>query len=125
MDNFWQFMGLVLWFALIMIWIIIVFQIIGDMMRNHDSSGWAKAGWIFLIIIFPFLGALLYLIVNAKGMAERNQKAMETMKAAQDTYIRQAAGATPAEQISQAKQLLDSGAISQAEYDNLKARALG
>lgn len=122
--NFWHYVGLILWFALIVIWVMIVFQIITDMFRDHQTSGWIKAVWILFLFLLPFLTALIYLIVNGRKMAERQRDALETMKAAQDTYIRQAAQASPSEQISQAKQLLDSGAISQQEYESLKSRAM-
>ena len=102
----------------------IVFQIISDMFRDHQSSGWIKALWIVFIFFFPFLGVLVYLIVNGKKMALRQQEALKTAKAAQDTYIRQASQASPTEQISQAKQLLEAGAISNEEFAQLKSRAM-
>jgi predicted neutral ceramidase superfamily lipid hydrolase len=122
--DFWHYVMLFLWIALIFMWVMIVFQIITDMFRDHKTSGWIKAIWILLLFAIPFLTALIYLIVNGRKMAERQREALETAKAAQDTYIRQVAQASPADQISQAKQLLDAGAISQEEFDNLKAKAL-
>ena len=77
------------------------------------------------MIFIPFLTVLIYLIVRGRGMAERNAAAAVEMKAAQDSYIRDVAGSSPADQIARAKELLDSGAISQAEFDSLKAKALG
>jgi hypothetical protein len=122
--DFWHYVMLFLWIALIFMWVMIVFQIVSDMFRDHKTSGWIKALWIFALFAIPFLAALLYLIINGRKMAERQREALETAKAAQDTYIRQVAQASPAEQITQAKQLLDSGAISQEEYEQLKARAM-
>ena len=103
-----------------------LFQIIGDMFRDKEMSGWMKAVWIVLLIFLPFLTALIYLIVRGRGMAERQAAGMQQMKEQQDAYIKQVAGAStsPADQIASAKQLLDSGAITQQEFDALKAKAL-
>ena len=124
MNSFWDWIWLTLWiFALIiLIWIIIA--IISDLFRNHESSGWVKALWIIFLIIAPWLAALIYLIVNHKGMAERSMKAAEKMQKEQAQYIQTVAGTSPAEQIKHAKELLDAGTISQQEYDQLKAKAL-
>ncbi|MGV1003498.1 MAG: PLDc N-terminal domain-containing protein [Candidatus Nanopelagicales bacterium] len=122
--DFWHYVYLIFWFALFMIWIMILFQIIGDLMRDRQTSGWLKAVWIVLLVLVPFLTALVYLIVNGRKMSERQREALETAKAAQDTYIRQVAAASPAEQIAQAKQLLDRGVITEPEYLKLKAQAL-
>ena len=124
MNSFWDWIWLTLWiFALIiLIWIIIA--IISDLFRNHESSGWVKALWIIFLIIAPWLAALIYLIVNHKGMAERSMKAAEKMQKEQAQYIQTVAGTSPAEQIKHAKDLLDAGTISQQEYDQLKAKAL-
>ena len=124
MNSFWDWIWLTLWiFALIiLIWIIIA--IISDLFRNHESSGWVKALWIIFLILAPWLAALIYLIVNHKGMAERSMKAAEKMQKEQAQYIQTVAGTSPAEQIKHAKDLLDAGTISQQEYDQLKAKAL-
>jgi hypothetical protein len=122
--DFWHYVMLFLWIALIIMWVMIVFQIVSDMFRDHQTSGWIKALWIFFLFFAPFVAALLYIIINGRKMAERQQEALATAKAAQDNYIRQAAQASPAEQISQAKQLLDAGTISQEEFEQLKARAI-
>ena len=113
-----------LWiFALIvLIWVIIA--IISDLFRNHESSGWVKALWIIFLIIAPWLAALIYLIVNHKGMAERSIAAAEKAQKQQQQYIQSVAGTSPAEQIKHAKDLLDAGTIDQAEYDQLKSKAL-
>lgn len=116
-----------LWYALmVFLWVaylFVLFFIFSDIFRNHKMPGWLKAIWI-LVCFFP-LGALIYLIVHAKGMGERARQAQEDAMAAQQAYIRQAAGTSgPADQIAQAKALLDSGAISQQEFDSIKAKAL-
>ena len=93
---------------------------------DHTLSGWGKAGWAIFLVLVPWLGALVYIIARGDSMNHRQLQAMSEAKAAQDRYIQQAAAkaANPAEQIASAKQLLDSGAISQQEYDALKAKAL-
>ncbi|MET0741417.1 MAG: SHOCT domain-containing protein [Candidatus Nanopelagicales bacterium] len=122
--------GDILWFILISFaffaYLIVLFNIIGDMFRDHEMSGWVKALWIVLLIFLPFVTALVYLIVRGRGMAERQAAGMQRMKEQQDAYIKQVAtGSTsPADEIASAKQLLDSGAITQQEFDALKAKAL-
>jgi Short C-terminal domain/Phospholipase_D-nuclease N-terminal len=119
----------ILWTTLIFfawvlfIWIAITVFI--DIFRRHDTSGWAKAGWIILIVVLPWIGVLIYLIVNHDGMMERRQKDVETSQAQFDKAVRQAAGSGgAASEIEKAKALLDSGAITQAEFDSIKAKAL-
>ncbi|WP_315548926.1 SHOCT domain-containing protein [Microbacterium aurum] len=92
--------------------------------RDRKLSGGWKAVWIFFLIFFPIITALISLIARGRGMGERQVEAVQQYKAAQDDDINQVAGTSPAEQIAQAKSLLDSGAISQAEFDALKAKAL-
>ena len=87
-------------------------------------NGFAKALWIIFLVLVPWLTALIYLIVEHKGMAERSMKAAEKMQKEQAHYIQTVAGTSPAEQIKHAKDLLDAGTISQQEYDQLKAKAL-
>ena len=118
-----------LWFFLFVIWFWLLLTIFGDLFRDHEVSGWAKALWVVFIIVLPFLGILVYLIVRGGGMAQRQAAAMQQAQAQFDDYVRQTAGTSgggsAADQISKAKDLLDSGAISQAEFDALKAKALG
>ncbi len=102
-----------------------LFSIIGDIFRDRSLSGFAKAVWFIFLIFVPILTALVYLIARGGGMAERDAETVRRYKSAQDDYIKSVAGTSPADQIAQAKSLLDSGAISQAEYDQLKAKALG
>ena len=116
--SFWFF----IWISAIMIW----FQCIIDMFRDHTLSGWAKAGWALVLIFIPWLGALIYLIARGKSMNERRMAAYAELQATQQRYIQDVAGkaANPADQIASAKALLDSGAITQQEYEALKAKAL-
>jgi hypothetical protein len=116
--SFWFF----IWIAAITVW----FRCILDMFRDHTLSGWGKAGWAILLIFVPWLGALIYIIARGRSMTERQMAAMTQQQAAQDTYIKQVAATSTsaADQIASAKALLDSGAITQAEFDTLKAKAL-
>ncbi len=122
LNVLWSMLIFFAW--VIFIWIAITVLI--DVFRRHDLSGWGKAGWIILIVILPWLGVLIYLIVNHQGMADRRTKEVQTSQAQFDDYVRKTAGtgAGAAGEIEKAKQLLDSGAITQAEFDALKARAL-
>ena len=118
-HGFWD---LLLWSFWIFIWISAIFawfRCLFDLFSDHTLTGWAKAGWAALLIFLPWIGALIYLVVRGRSMAS-------AIEAAQEKYIRSVAGpgASPAEQIVHAKSLLDSGAISQAEFESLKAKAL-
>ena len=119
LDVLWTMLIFFLW----VIWFWILITVFADIFRRHDVSGWSKALWMVFVIFLPFLGVLVYLGVNSKGMAERNVKDMRQAQAQTDDYIRTVAGG-PAGEIEKAKQLLDSGAISQAEFDALKQKAL-
>ena len=122
LNVLWDILIIFAWFMYI--WLAIV--AFTDLFRRRDTSGWAKAGWVFLIVIIPWLGVLAYLIVNHDGMAERNEKQSRAARAQFDHAVREAAGhGGPANEIETAKKLLDSGAISQAEFDAIKAKALG
>lgn len=123
-DTLWE------WFLVLMYWffffayLVILWQILGDLFRDREASGWAKAGWVVFLVVLPYLAALVYLIARGKGMAERHAQAVQQVRAETDQYIRTVAGTSPAEQIATAKQLLDSGAIDDAEFAQLKSRAL-
>ena len=127
MDSFWDFFWFIISFFLLMAYLVVLFQILTDLFRDHQTSGWLKAVWVFFLIILPLITSLVYLIARGQGMAERNIEAMQVAQADADAYIRSVAvsSASPAEEISKAKALLDSGAISQQEFDQLKAKALG
>jgi hypothetical protein len=122
--SFWD----IIWFIIVsfafIAYLMVMFQIIGDLFRDRETSGAMKAVWIIALILFPFLTAVVYLVVRGKGMYERQASALHDARASQEDYIRSVATASPGDQIAQAKGLLDSGAISQAEFDALKAKAL-
>ena len=107
------------------IWIWLLITIFADLFRRHDMSGWAKAGWIVVLLVLPFVGVLIYLIAQSRGMAERRQKDVQQAQSQFDDYVRSVSSqGQPADQIARGKQLLDSGAISQQEFEALKQKAL-
>lgn len=123
--NIWEFLLWLFWIyiAVACIWIFIT--IIIDIFRDPTLNGWAKALWVVFLVFLPFLAAFIYLIARGKSMTERRVAEMKEAQAAQNSYIREVAGtSSPAAEIESAKKLLDSGAISQAEFDALKAKAL-
>jgi hypothetical protein len=123
--NFGDFFWLLIWSFVFVFYLMILFQIIRDLFRDRDLSGWWKALWIIALIFVPFLTALIYLIVRGRGMAERQAGEVQQAQAATDSYIQEVAGrGNPAEQIATAKRLLDDGTITAAEFERLKAAAL-
>jgi hypothetical protein len=120
--------GQVMWTMFVFFaWILffwLLFMVFGDLFRRHDISGWGKAGWSIFVIFLPFLGCFVYLITQGRHMGERNLSEAQAAQAQLDSHIRSVAGGS-ADQIERAKELLDSGAITQAEYEQLKAKALG
>jgi hypothetical protein len=121
LDILWTTLIFFAW--VLFIWIAITVFI--DIFRRHDISGWAKAAWVVLIVILPWIGVLIYLIANHDGMMERRVKETQAAQAQFDAYVRQTAGSGGAAgEIEKAKQLLDSGAINQQEFESLKAKAL-
>jgi len=121
LEVFWTMLVIFAW----VIWFWLLITVFADLFRRHDISGWAKALWIIFVIVLPFLGVLIYLLVESKGMAERNQKQAQQAQQQFDSYVKEvAAQSDPTEQIAKAKQLLDSGTITQAEFDSIKAKAL-
>lgn len=119
-DFIWMFFTIFVFFA----WLMVLFSIISDLFRDRALSGLAKAVWLVALIFVPVLTALIYLIARGKGMAERSAAQVSAQRSATDDYIRSVAGSTPAQELSQAKTLLDSGAISAEEYASLKAKIL-
>jgi Phospholipase_D-nuclease N-terminal len=122
---FLDIVGTLLVFFGFVIWLQLLFTMFGDLFRRHDVSGWAKAGWTVLAIVLPFIGVLIYLGTQGPGMAERKAKEMRAAQAQFDEYVRKTAGSDgPAAEIARAKELLDGGAISQAEFEEVKRKAL-
>jgi len=106
------------------IWFWLLISIFSDLFRRHDLGGGVKVLWMIFVIVLPYLGVFVYLIANHDGMAERSVKQQQAAQQQLDDRIRSAAPSSAAADIEKAKQLLDSGAITQAEYDALKAKAL-
>jgi Phospholipase_D-nuclease N-terminal len=119
-DVMWSMFVFFMW----ILWFWLLFTVFGDLFTRHDISGWAKAGWTVFVIILPFLGVFIYLIAQGKAMGERAAARAQSQKAEMDDYVRSVASSGPTDQIAKGKELLDSGAITQTEYDQLKSKAL-
>jgi hypothetical protein len=120
-DVMWTMFVFFAW--ILFFWML--FGVFGDLFGRHDISGWAKAGWTVFVIILPFLGIFVYLISQGKAMGERAQERARAQQAQVDDYVRTVAtSGSPTEEIAKGKELFDSGAITQAEFDQLKAKAL-
>ena len=122
LDLMWTMLVFFLW----IMWIWLLFTVFADIFRRHDLSGWGKAGWLIFAILLPFLGVFIYLITQNVGMTERNLERSRAQRDQFDDYVRTTAGGGggAAAEIDKAKQLLDSGAITQAEFEALKLKAL-
>ena len=121
LEVFWT---MLIFFAFI-VWIWILFTVFADLFRRQDIGGWAKTAWIVFVVIFPFLGVFVYVIAQHKGMNERSVRQQEAAKQEMDQYVRSVAGKSdPTQQIAKGEELLKSGAITQAEFDEIKKRAL-
>jgi hypothetical protein len=125
-SNFVDILLWTLWIWLVFAFFMVMFRAFGDLFSDKSVSGWGKFWWSVFIIFLPFIGLLVYVIARGDGMAERQMAKMAEMQAAQTAYIREAAGSgsTATDQIASAKALLDAGAITQAEFDALKSKAL-
>jgi hypothetical protein len=121
LNLFWT----MLFVFVFVLWIFLVIQIFIDIFRSHDMSGWVKALWVFFIIILPFLGVLVYVIARGGKMREHQIADVESQQKAFDSYVRETAGATPADQLHKLADLKDRGVISDAEFDAQKAKILG
>jgi uncharacterized membrane protein YcjF (UPF0283 family) len=120
---FLDIVGTMLIFFAWVIWFFILIRVFMDVFRRHDISGWGKAGWVLLCIVLPFLGVLIYLIAHGQDMGQRDIEQAKAQQTQFDDYVKSVSEGSAGE-IAKAKSLLDSGAITQAEYDTLKAKAL-
>jgi hypothetical protein len=121
LEVLWTMLVFFLWVS----WFVLLFRIVGDVFRRHDIGGGKKTLWLIFLVLVPFVGVFAYLIANSDDMARRNVQQVEAAQAQFDDYVRSTAGSGgAAAEIDRAKQLLDSGAISQAEFDAIKAKAL-
>jgi hypothetical protein len=106
------------------IWIWILITILSDLFRDHETSGWAKAAWVLFLVFIPFLTALIYLIVRGSGMRDRTIKAQAEAKQHFDSYVREQAHTTPADELHKLNELKEKGALSSEEFDKAKAKLL-
>ena len=120
LEVFWT---MLIFFAFF-IWIWLLIVVFTDLFRRSDTSGLAKVAWIIFIIIIPYLGVFVYLIAEHRGMTERAVKSQEAAKSEMDAYVKSVAGGDPTEQIAKGEELLKQGTISQAEFDQIKRKAL-
>jgi len=123
-TSFLTFLWSLIVIFFMVVYFIILFTVIVDVFRRHDASGGKKALWLIFIFFFPFLGLIVYLIANGDGIAQRHSASQQQAQQDFDSYVRNVSGGDSAQQIAKAKELLDSGAITQAEFDQLKAKAL-
>lgn len=122
--SFGEALLLVLEVFLFVAWLWILFAIISDLFRDHETSGWGKAGWVLFLLILPFLGALVYLIARGDGMRERTIRAQEDAKSQFDAYIRQQVHSSPADELHKLNELKEKGALSPEEFERAKAKLL-
>ena len=124
--TFGQVLLAVLEVFLFAAWLMILFVIIGDLFRDHETSGWGKALWVIFLIFVPFLAALIYLIARGDGMRERAAAAQHEQQKQLDAYIRQTAGSgTPADELTKLAKLHDDKKLSDEEYERAKAKIVG
>ena len=121
-NSFWGIVWFFFWTFALVAYLFALFAIIADLFRDHKLNGWFKAIWIIFLIFVPFLTALVYVIARGRGMAERSGKAAQQANDAAAQFVRDNGGLSVADEIAKAKALLDSGAITQNEYQSLKAR---
>ncbi|WOQ16925.1 SHOCT domain-containing protein [Raineyella sp. W15-4] len=124
MTQFWQSFWLIIEIFLFFTYLMILFHIVGDLFRDRTLNGWIKALWVVVLLLFPLLGSLAYLIIRGRGMEQRGRQAAQSAEKDLQEYIRQSAGRNPAHEIAEAKTLLDAGTITEAEFAQIKAKAL-
>ena len=123
-ELFWT----VLWLFFLFMFIWVFVALVSDLFRDHTLSGWAKAGWVILLVVFPLVGSLIYLIVRGKGMAERSAAAQKHAQAQFDSYVRQAAsssGDSSVDDLARLAELRSNGHLSDEEYETMKSRIVG
>ncbi|WP_136036650.1 SHOCT domain-containing protein [Microbacterium sp. K35] len=123
-ESFWDIIWWFFWVFVFVSYLMVLFNIVADLFRDHTLNGWWKAVWIIFLIFVPFLTALIYLIARGRGMAERAAASYRQQQDAADTYIRSVAGTSATDEIEKASKLLAAGTITDAEFAAIKARAL-
>lgn len=124
MNSFWEIFWWFFWAYIFIAYLMVLFSIVVDIFRDHSLNGWLKAVWVIFLVFLPFITALVYLIARGRGMSERSNREVAQVRSAQDDYIRDVAGTSSSDEIAKAKALLDSGTISQGEFDQLKSKAV-
>ena len=124
MSNFWDTVVLMASTFFFIAYLIVLFQVVVDLFRDSEMGGGSKVIWLIGLIFLPVLTALIYILARGRGMADRQRAAMRNAKADTDAYIREVAAKSPADQIADAKKLLDAGTINGDEFARLKAKAL-
>lgn len=124
-ESFWDVIWWFLWVLVFVSYLMVLFNIVADLLRDHGLNGWWKALWIIFLVFVPFLTALVYLIARGRGMGERSAAAYREQQRAADSYIRSVAGSSPSDEIDKASKLLAAGAITADEFAAIKALALG
>ncbi|MEV6008025.1 SHOCT domain-containing protein [Streptomyces sp. NPDC051976] len=121
LDAFWT----MLWFFLWIVWLMLLFKIIGDIFRSDDLGGWGRTGWLFFVILLPFLGVFVYVIARGKSMTGRDVKALHRQDEAARAYIKDAAGTSDhADQLAKLAELKANGSLTDEEFRNAKAKIL-
>lgn len=123
-SNIWSVIWLFFWVFAFIVYLMAIFNVILDLFRDSSLNGWYKAIWVIFLVFLPFLTVLIYLIARGRGMAQRRHGEAVRAQQSADTYIREVAGTSTADEIDKAKTLLDAGAINAAEFEALKAKAL-
>ena len=124
MNSFLDFLWLIFISFAFVAYLIVLFHIITDLFRDKGQKGWHKAVWIIFLIVFPLITSVVYLIARGSGMAERQAEYIQQVKSDSDKYIREVAGRSPAQEIADAKALLDAGSISADDFEKIKTKAL-
>lgn len=122
--DFWDFFWLMIYGFFFLAYLMVLFQVVADLFRDRELSGWWKALWIVFLIFLPVLAALVYLVARGRGMAQRQGEAVGQARRETESYIRDVATTSPADQIASARSLLETGTITPAEFERLKSKAL-
>ena len=123
-SDFWSVLAWFFWVYVLLAYLFALFAVIGDIFRDRELNGWLKAVWLIFLVFLPIITVLVYVIARGRQMSERSERSAARNREATDTYIRNVAGTSSAEEIAKAQALLDSGAITQQEFATLKAKAL-
>ncbi|MDF0606463.1 SHOCT domain-containing protein [Neisseriaceae bacterium TC5R-5] len=124
LSSVWNTAWLFFWGFALVAYLFTLFAVVGDLFRDRELGGLVKAIWFVFMFFLPFVTVLVYVVFRGRGMAERQQHTLKAAQAAMDNHIREVVHSSPADEIAKSKALFDAGAITQAEYDNLKAHAL-